>query len=46
MVPAFDRGDDLLRIGGPDEGLWIIVGFPQEAINRGLEIDIEQNMHV
>src|SRR5438046_8444180 len=39
MVPAFDRGDDLLRIGGPDEGLWIIVGFPEEAINRGLEID-------
>src|SRR5947208_1219540 len=26
-------------IGGPHEGLWIIVGFPEEAINRGLEID-------
>ena len=39
MVPAFDGGDDFLGIGGPDEGLWMIVGFPQEAINRGLEID-------
>ena len=39
MVPARDRCDDLLGIGGPDEGLWIIVGFPEEAINRGLEID-------
>jgi hypothetical protein len=39
LVPTFDRGDDFLGIGGPHEGLGIVVGFPEKAIDRGLEID-------
>src|SRR3546814_17562467 len=39
MVPAADCGDDLVGIGSPDEGLWIIVGFGEEAIDGGLEVD-------
>jgi len=32
-------GDDFSRIGGPHEGFGIIVGFPEEAVDGGLEID-------
>src|SRR5207237_9810490 len=39
LVPASDRGDDLVGVGGPGEGFWIIVGFPQEAVYGGLEFN-------
>ena len=38
-MPAFDGGDDPIGVGGPHEGLWVIVGFLEEAVDRGLEID-------
>ena len=39
MVPASDGGDDFIGISGPDEGLGVIVGFPEEAVDGGLEVD-------
>jgi hypothetical protein len=39
LVPAFDGGDDCVGIGGPHEGFWVIIGFPQEAVDGGLAID-------
>ena len=39
MVPTFDGSDDFIGIGGPHEGLGVIVGFLQEAVDGGLEID-------
>ena len=39
MVPTFDGRDDLIRIGGSHEGLGVFVGFLQEAVDGGLEID-------
>ena len=39
MVPASDGGDDLIGIGGPYEGFGVIVGFPEEAVDGGLEIN-------
>jgi len=39
LVPASDGGDDLIGIGGPYEGFGVIVGFPEEAVDGGLEID-------
>ena len=32
LVPAPDGGDDLVGIGGPSEGLWV-VGLSQEAVD-------------
>jgi hypothetical protein len=37
LVPASDGGDDFIGIGGPDEGVGIIVGFAEEAVDGGLE---------
>ena len=39
MVPASDGGDDLVGIGGPHEGLGVIVGLFEEAVDSGLEIN-------
>jgi hypothetical protein len=39
LVPASDGSDDFIGIGGPHEGLGVIVGFLQEAVDGGLEID-------
>lgn len=39
MVPAFYRGDDLIRIGGPDEGFGVVVSLVEEAVDGGLEFD-------
>jgi hypothetical protein len=39
LVPASDGGDDFIGICGPDEGFGIIVGFAEEAVDGGLEID-------
>ena len=38
-MPALDGGDDFVGIGGPDEGLWAVVGLGEEAVDGGLEID-------
>ena len=39
LVPSPDGGDDLVGIGGPDEGLRVNVRFAQEAADRGLEVN-------
>jgi len=39
LVPAFDGGDDLVWIGGPGEGFGVFVGFRDEAVDGGLEVD-------
>ena len=39
MIPTFDGSDDFIGIGGPHEGFGVIVGFLQEAVDGGLEID-------
>ena len=38
-MPAFDGSDDFVGIGGPFEGLGVIVGLFDEAVDGGLEID-------
>ena len=38
-MPTFDGGDDLVWIGGPGEGFGVFVGFRDEAVDGGLEID-------
>jgi hypothetical protein len=38
-VAARGGGDDFVRIGGPDEGLWLPVMIDDEAVDRGLKID-------
>jgi hypothetical protein len=38
LEPALDSGDDAARFGGPDEGLGIIVGLGDEAMDGGLEV--------
>ncbi len=37
-MPAFDGGDDFVGIGGPDEGLWLLVGLVKEAADGGPQI--------
>ena len=38
-MPTTGGGDDFVWIGGPDEGLWLLVVVGDEAIDGGLEID-------
>ena len=38
-MPTFDGGDDLVGIGGPNERCGVVVGFGDEAVDGGLEID-------
>ena len=38
-MPSSDSGDDAVRVGGPHEGLGIFVGFGNEAIDGGLQLD-------
>jgi hypothetical protein len=38
LVPSSDSSDDLFWIGGPDERLWIVVGFGDEAIDGDLQV--------
>jgi len=33
-MPAIGGGDDFVWIGGPDEGLWLLVVVGDEAIDR------------
>ena len=39
MVPAFDGGDDVVRVCGPCEGLWRLVCLGEESVDGFLEID-------
>jgi hypothetical protein len=39
LVPAFDGGDDFVRVRGPCEGLWRLVCFGEVSIDGFLEID-------
>lgn len=39
MAPSFDGGDDIAGISGPDEGLRLVVGVFDEAMDRGPEPD-------
>jgi hypothetical protein len=39
LFPAADFFDDGIGVGGPDEGFGIGIGFLQEAVDGGLEID-------
>ena len=38
-MPAPPGSDDFVGIGGPGEGLWVIVGFGEKAVDGRLEID-------
>ena len=38
-MPSFDGDDDFLWIGGPGEGLWVVVGLVEEAVDGDLEVD-------
>ena len=38
-MPALDGGDDLVGIGGPGEGLWLLVVLGEETVDGSLEID-------
>ena len=38
-MPAFDRGDDAVGIGGPCERLGLQVVLGEEAVDGGLEVD-------
>jgi hypothetical protein len=39
LVPASDGGDDFVGIGGPHEGLGVVIGFLKETVDGGLEIN-------
>ena len=39
MVPAPDGGDDFVGIGGPGEGLRLLIVLFEEAVDRGLQVD-------
>jgi hypothetical protein len=32
LVPSFDGGDDFVGVLGPGKGLWVCVGFVEEAM--------------
>ena len=38
-MPALDGGDDFVGIGGPDEGLGVVVVLGEEAVDGGLQVD-------
>jgi len=38
-MSAVGSGDDLVGIGGPDEGRWLLIVIDDEAADGGLEID-------
>jgi hypothetical protein len=39
LAPSLDGSDDLVGIGSPDEGLGIMIGLRDEAVDGGLELD-------
>ena len=38
LVPAPDRGDDFVWVGGPGEGLRLLIVVLKEAVDRGLQV--------
>ena len=38
-MPTIDGGDDAIWVGGPDEGLGVVIVLLEEAFDRGLEVD-------
>jgi hypothetical protein len=44
LLSSSDSGEDAVGIGGPYEGLGIIVGFLDEAVDGGLEIDSRRRL--
>jgi hypothetical protein len=38
LVPSPDSSDDFVWIGGPGEGLGIVVGLGDEAVDGGLKV--------
>jgi hypothetical protein len=38
LVPSFDGGDNFIWILGPDERLWICVGFGHEAVDGCFDV--------
>ena len=38
-MPTFGSGDDFVWIGGPDEGLWLLIMVGDEAVDGGLQVD-------
>jgi hypothetical protein len=38
-MPSFDGGDDFVGVGCPYEGFGLGIGFCNEAVDGGLEID-------
>lgn len=38
-MPTLGGLDDAIRVGGPDEGLWIAVALGDEAFDGGLHLD-------
>jgi hypothetical protein len=39
LVPAYDGGDDLVGVCGSGEGLGVMVGLVEIAVDGGLEVD-------
>ena len=39
LVPTFDGGDDAVWVGGPDKGFRVVVGFVEEAVDGGPQVD-------
>jgi len=44
LVPALDGGDDFVGIGGPGEGLWLLVVLGEETVDGGLEDGVEVDL--
>lgn len=38
-MPSFDSGDNLVGIGGPGEGVGLVVMLGDEAVDGGLQVD-------
>jgi hypothetical protein len=38
LVPTSDGSDDPIEVGRPDEGLGVIVGFLEQAVDGGVGI--------
>ncbi len=39
MAPAMYGGDDLVGIGGPDEGFWVAICLGEVSVDGCLEVD-------
>jgi hypothetical protein len=39
LARSIDGSDDFVRIGGPDEGLGIMIGLGDEVVDGSLELD-------